>query len=189
MNLYSAVREAWRKPRESEVYIERLIEWRKEPTLTRIKRPTRIDKARALGYKAKQGYIVVRVRLLRGGRQRRKYGRRGRKSKNLRLRKIVGKSYQWVAEERANKGYPNLEVLNSYWAGKDGRYYWYEIILVDPNSPVIKADKKINWIGRQRGRVYRGLTAAGKKSRGLLNKGKGAEKIRPSLSANKRRAK
>ncbi|MEW6063139.1 MAG: 50S ribosomal protein L15e [Nanoarchaeota archaeon] len=168
MNLYSAVREAWKRPRESEVYLDRLIEWRKEPALVRIEKPTRIDRARGLGYKAKQGYIIIRVRLLRGGRQRRKYGRRGRKSKNLRLKKIVGKSYQWVAEERANKRYPNLEVLNSYWVGKDGVHYWYEVILVDPNSPVIKADKKISWIARQRGRVYRGLTSVGRKSRGLV---------------------
>ena len=51
---------------------------------------------------------------------------------------------------------------------------------------LIKADKDINWICNpsQRGRVFRGLTPVGRKSRGLTKKGKGAEKIRPSLSAN-----
>lgn len=35
----------------------------------RASRPTRPDKARRLGYKAKQGYVVYRVRVRRGGRK------------------------------------------------------------------------------------------------------------------------
>ena len=35
----------------------------------RATRPTRPDKARRLGYKAKQGYIIYRVRVRRGGRK------------------------------------------------------------------------------------------------------------------------
>ena len=33
-------------------------------------RPTRPDKARRLGYKAKQGYVIYRIRVRRGGRKR-----------------------------------------------------------------------------------------------------------------------
>ncbi|MHA1999018.1 MAG: 50S ribosomal protein L15e, partial [Promethearchaeota archaeon] len=68
---------------------------------------------------------------------------------------------------------------------------YYEVILVDPFHPVIIADKEINWICStvQKGRVYRGLTSAGKKARGLRNKGIGAEKVRPSLNAHDRRGK
>ncbi|MDP3765404.1 MAG: 50S ribosomal protein L15e, partial [Nanoarchaeota archaeon] len=33
----------------------------------------------------------------------------------------------------------------------------------------------------------RGLTSAGKRGRGLLHKGKGAEKLRPSLRAHQRK--
>ncbi len=47
--------DAWRK---------RLAEWRKEPAVLRIDRPTRIDRARSLGYKAKQGFLIVRQTLL-----------------------------------------------------------------------------------------------------------------------------
>lgn len=36
----------------------------------RASRPSRPDKARRLGYKAKQGYVVYRVRVRRGGRKR-----------------------------------------------------------------------------------------------------------------------
>ena len=72
---------------------------------------------------------------------------------------------------------------------KDGMYAWYEVIMVDKDHPTILADKGINWISSQKQtkRVHRGLTSAGKRSRGLLNKGKGAERVRPSVSANKGR--
>ena len=73
----------------------------------------------------------------------------------------------------------------------DGRYHYYEVILVDPAHPAIVNDPKINWISdpKNRRRSFRGLTSAGKQGRGLRNKGIGAEKIRPSLNANKNRAK
>ena len=51
-------------------------------------------------------------------------------------------NYQWICEQRAARKFPNLEVLNSYYLAKDGKHIWYEIILVDPQHPVIKADKK-----------------------------------------------
>jgi large subunit ribosomal protein L15e len=73
----------------------------------------------------------------------------------------------------------------------DGLHEWFEIIMVDPHHPVIKADKTINWIcsSKQKGRAFRGLTAAGKAGRGLKWKGKGAEKVRPSINAHKHQGK
>ncbi len=114
----------------------------------------------------------------------------GRRSKTQRRRKIVNKSYQTVAEERANRKFHNCEVLNSYFIAQDGKHYWFEVILVDPDSPSILSDPKIRWIAQKQhsGRVFRGLTSSGRKSRGLRNRGKGAEKIRPSLGAHQRRA-
>ncbi|MFQ6060450.1 MAG: 50S ribosomal protein L15e, partial [Thermoplasmata archaeon] len=87
--------------------------------------------------------------------------------------------------------YPNMEVLASYWVGEDGRNKYYEVILVDPHHPSIINDPKINWICEpaHKGRVYRGLTPAGKKGRGLRRKGKGAEKVRPSIRAHRGRGK
>ena len=92
---------------------------------------------------------------------------------------------------RAAKKFVNLEVLNSYWVGQDGRHKYYEIILVDPFHPAIINDKKLNWIcePQHKGRVYRGLTSAGKGGRGLRHKGKGAEKLRPSLGAHSNKGK
>jgi large subunit ribosomal protein L15e len=97
------------------------------------------------------------------------------------------KSVQRIAEERTAKRFPNMEVLNSYWVGVDGKHRYYEVILVDPVHPAILNDPKINWISNASNtrRVLRGKTSAGKKGRGLRWKGKGAEKARPSLAAKK----
>lgn len=97
------------------------------------------------------------------------------------VKKITSKkSLKRIAEERAARKFPNLEVLNSYWVWEDGVYKWFEVILVDPHHPVIKSDPDINWIcePQHRGRVFRGLTSEGRKNRGLRKKGKGAEKVR-----------
>lgn len=95
------------------------------------------------------------------------------------------KSIRRIAEERAAKRYPNMEVLNSYFVGKDGMHHYYEVILVDRSHPAVQNDGNINWICDERGRVFRGKTSAGKKGRGMHHKGKGAEKARPSRRANK----
>ena len=116
----------------------------------------------------------------------------GRHPKRRGMLKItMAKSIQRIAEERAAKRYPNLQVLASYWVGEDGGHKYYEVILVDPQHPAILADRKIAWIAepQHRGRVYRGLTPAGKKGRGLMHKGKGAEKLRPSIGAHDRKGK
>ena len=190
-NLYAFVKQAWKNPRVGvvkETHFARLVEWRRGLAFVRLERPTRIDRARELGYRAKQGYVVVRARVRRGGRRRPK-PMGGRHPKRRGLVKItMAKSIQRIAEERTARHYPNLEVLNSYWVGEDGTHKYYEVILVDPQHPVIRNDPKINWICEpaNRGRVFRGLTSAGKKGRGLLHKGKGAEKVRPSIGSHDR---
>lgn len=185
MGMYKYIREAWKRPKEGlgDLWKQRLIKWRRTPSTVRVKRPTRLDRARSLGYKAKTGFVIVRQRVKRGGHSR-PHTLKGRRPKASRLTLILNKSYQRIAEERAAKKYPNCEVLNSYWLAKDGMYYWFEIIFVDKAHPQILADKRISWIANKKGRTFRGLTSAGKKSRGLRsNKGKGAEKLRPSRNA------
>ena len=148
----------------------RLIQWRRQHTVEKIDKPTRIKRARTLGYKAKKGIVIARVRIKKGGRRRREYGRGGRKPKKAGLVRFTsGKGLKWIAEERAAKSFPNMEVLNSYYAGDDGKHKWYEVIFVDPHNPGIKRDKNLKWIANpaNKRRVLRGLTAAGKKARGL----------------------
>ncbi len=161
---------------------QRLIEWRKQHTVTRVERPLRLDRARKLGYKAKQGFIVVRVSVRRGN-LRKLRPRSGRRPKRMGVKQFKpAKSLRLIAEERAGRKYPNTEVLNSYWVGEDGRHKWFEVILVDPNHPVIKSDKTINWIteNQHTRRAHRSLTSAGKNVRGLHHRGRGSEKTRPS---------
>jgi large subunit ribosomal protein L15e len=189
---YKYMAEAWKRPESSfvkEIMRQRVIEWRRQPTVVRVERPTRLDRARKLGYKAKQGFVIVRVRVRRGWLKRPR-PKAGRRPKRMGVTKIkLAKSLKLVAEERAARKFPNLEVLNSYWVWEDGRYKWYEIIMVDPHHPVIQSDENINWICENvhQGRVFRGLTSAGKKMRGLRRKGRGAEKARPSRRAVRKR--
>ena len=143
--------------------------WRRQPAILRIEQPSRLSRARSLGYKAKQGFIVARVRVRRGGLHKTR-PKGGRRQKRMGITKYVpAKSSRLIAEERAARKFPNLEALNSYWVWEDGQYKWFEVILVDPNSPSVKKDPDINWIcqSTQKGRAHRGLTSAGKKMRGL----------------------
>ncbi|MFB6129738.1 MAG: 50S ribosomal protein L15e [Salinigranum sp.] len=193
-SFYSHIKEAWRSPKEgklAELQWQRKQQWRKEGAIERIDRPTRLDKARELGYKAKQGVVVARVSVRKGGarKQRFKAGRRSKRQGVNRLGRR--KSIQRIAEERAARKYPNLRVLNSYWVGEDGSQKWHEVILLDPEHPAIQNDDDLNWIcdDSHRGRSFRGLTSAGKRGRGLENRGKGAEHVRPSIRANRKRGK
>ena len=191
MGIYQHIREAWKKPRETipELWRERLLAWRREPATVRIERPTRLDRARSLGYKAKQGIILARQRVLRGGHTRPQIRVGGRRPKRSCTRLSLRKNYQQIAEERAQRKYENLAVLNSYWVAEDGKHAWYEIILVDPEHPVIKADPSLQWITAKKHlrRVFHGKTSAARKSRGLQQKGKGVRKARPSRRAHERR--
>ena len=194
VGLYGHIKDAWKVPADSyvkELQWHRMIEWRREETFVRIERPTRLDRARTLGYKAKQGYVIVRTKVRRGS-LRKPTIRKGRRAKRRGRAKItMSKSIQRIAEERVSKKYPNMEVLNSYWVGEDGRHKYYEVILVDTHHPVIMSDPKINWIceTQHTRRVERGLTSAGKRGRALHKKGKGTEKARPSRRAHDKKIK
>lgn len=179
------LRLAFRRP-EKETQKERMIGWRHSESIVVVEKPLRLDRARALGYRAKKGFIVLRVRVIRGGHKKQRPNK-GRRSKRLTNKKTLKMSYKWIAETRVSKKYKNLEVLNSYPIGKDGQHYFYEVICVDPSKPEIKNDKKINWIckGENKTRPERGLTSAGKKSRGLRSKSP-TSKVRPSVRAGRR---
>ena len=58
----------WRK--NAPTLRDKAVRWRKENALTRIEKPSRIQKARRLGYKAKQGIVVIRMRVGTGGMRR-----------------------------------------------------------------------------------------------------------------------
>lgn len=185
-SFYSHIQDAWKNPDEGklgELQWQRKQDWRREGAIERIDRPTRLDRARELGYKAKQGVIVTRVSVRRGTASKRRFTA-GRRSKRQGVRRVTRvKSHQRIAEERVTRVYRNLRVLNSYPVGEDGSRKWFEVILLDPNHPAIQNDKDLNWIceDHQSGRAFRGLTSAGRSGRGLTNRGKGAEHSRSSV--------
>jgi large subunit ribosomal protein L15e len=184
MGYLKYVAQAWKKPSAGlgDAYRANILAWRKEPVTTRIAHPSRPDRAHALGFKAKEGFVMVRQRVKRGGKQRPDI-KGGRKSSKSSQRLSLRSNYRQICEQRAIRKYPNCEVLNSYWVAEDGKYCWYEIILIDRAHPNIQREPHLKNIAAMRGRTWRGLTSAGKKSRGLRRKGKGAEKVRPSRRA------
>merc|ERR1712100_215210 len=114
------LRELWNRKQSDVVrFLQRVRAWefRQMPTIYRATRPTRPDKARRVGYRAKQGYIIYRVRIKRGSRKK-------RVAKGIVYGKPVGQGVKkWkaarnlrsVAEERVGRKCGGLRVLNSYW--------------------------------------------------------------------------
>ncbi|MCI4456117.1 MAG: 50S ribosomal protein L15e [Sulfolobus sp.] len=171
LSMYHYIEQTWQsKDWKKTVLRARLIQWRRDPVVTRVEKPTRLNRAREIGYKAKPGFVVARVRVRRGGLNKPRPNS-GRRPKRMGVYGYSpSKGYRWIAEEKAARKFPNLEVLGSYYVGEDGLYKYYEVILVDPHNPNIANDPHYKWLlnPANRGRVFRGLTAAGKKARGLL---------------------
>lgn len=174
MGYQKYLKKLYRSDEYKEELRKKLILWRQENVFTKIEKPTRLDRAHALGYKAKQGFLLIRTKMGKGTRKRETPSGGRKPLKAGKFKHPPVQNHQHIAEMRVARRHPNLEVLNSYYLAEDGRYKYYEVILVDPNHPVIKSDKNINWILNQKGRVFRGLTSAGRKSR-MLGRGKGFE--------------
>jgi large subunit ribosomal protein L15e len=92
------------------------------------------------------------------------------------------RSHRAIAEERVGRRCRNLRVLNSYWVGQDGTFKFFEVIMLDPNHKAVRRDGSVNWIAsnKHKHRESRGLTASGRKHRGLQQKGPRAQQNRPS---------
>lgn len=139
------------------------------------------------------GYVIYRIAMRRGGRKRPvakgcPYGKpkssgavkQQKPERNLQSIAEVGRlpSYSSMQvfkpclncfQERVGRRLKGLRILSSYWVGQDSTYKYFEVIMIDPFHKAIRRDPKINWITKpvQKHRELRGLTAAGKRSRGL----------------------
>ena len=96
----------------------------------RAPRPSRPDKARRLGYKAKQGFCIYRISMRRGGRKRPvakgcPYGKP--KTSGPVNQQKPERNLQSIAEERVGRRLKGLRVLNSYWVGQDSTYKYFEV--------------------------------------------------------------
>ncbi|MGC8850633.1 MAG: 50S ribosomal protein L15e [Candidatus Micrarchaeia archaeon] len=130
MGMYKYVQKTFQqqyKERAPE-YRARLSVWRNQPVITRIEKPTNIARARSLGFKAKKEFVVARVRVKKGKRVRKKADQ-GRKPGRNRKRENPSKSWQWFAEQKVARRYPNLDVVGSYYVGEDGQNTFYEVVL------------------------------------------------------------
>jgi large subunit ribosomal protein L15e len=135
--MYRQISKSWRSlvKQSSPDLRKRAIMWRRGQTIVRLDRPTRLDRARALGYKAKQGYAVVRIKVTRGG-MRQKRPTSGRRPKHMGTLKIKGHfSSQDTANRRVLEKYPNAELVGSYPVYQDGRFIWYEVVVADVHHP------------------------------------------------------
>jgi len=143
--MYSHIAGTWQKmwKAHSDELKAKAIEWRRQPTILRIERPSNLDRAKRLGYKAKQGFVLVRIKVGRGG-MRKQRPRAGRRQKHLGVVRIKqSDSMRKVAERRVAEKYPNMQVIGSYYLYKDGKNYWFECILVDKNHPAIYNDREL----------------------------------------------
>jgi len=143
--MYKYISETWRRiwsdPAFKEYLTKKRMEWRRGKTVERVDKPSRLDKARKLGYRAKQGYVVVRVRVRKGGLSKIP-PTLGRRQKRMGISKIKrGLSSQEIAEMRAKRKFKNLTVLGSYYLGEDGKYIWYEVIMRNEHHPAVKSVK------------------------------------------------
>merc|ERR1711879_178530 len=174
MGAYKYLQELYKKKQSDLLrFLFRIRCWqlRHLAAIHRASRPTRPDKARRLGYRAKQGYVIYRVRLRRGGRKKpvpkgATYGKPKREGVN---QIEFQRGTRSKAEERAGRLAGALRVLSSYWICQDSTYLYYEVILVDPQHKAVRRDPRINWICKavMKHRELRGQTGAGRKNRGM----------------------
>ncbi|KAL0220729.1 hypothetical protein RCL1_000583 [Eukaryota sp. TZLM3-RCL] len=194
MGAYKYLEELYKR-KQSDVlrYLMRIRAWeyRQLPTVHRVTRPTRPDKARRLGYKAKQGVVVYRVRIRRGSRKRQVHnGIVHGKPVHQGVKYLKNdRNSRAIAEEKAGRALPALRVMNSYWICQDGTFRYFEVIMVDPFHAAVRRDPRLNWIcsATMKHRELRGLTSAGKEHRGLHGKGHHHNKARPSRRATWKR--
>jgi len=131
--LYAGLRNEWRSrdERAEALAKERVMQWRRQGAVVRVSKPLRLDRARSMGYRAKQGYVVVRVRVRRGGFSKPR-PRSGRRQKALGVVKHkVNVPTKREALGRALRRFPNLAPLGAYWLAEDGKNMWFEVLMYD----------------------------------------------------------
>lgn len=127
------IEELWKK-KQSDVlrFLLRIRTWeyRHLPSVHRCSRPTRPDKARRLGYRAKQGYVIYRTRIRRGDRKKMVakgivYGKPTHHGvhKQKSTRSLRARAEEFVGRKIC----ANLRILNSYWVGQVSTLWFHAI--------------------------------------------------------------
>ena len=120
MGVTKYVRSAWKSPKQSmepRHRTGRMAVWRHEPVFQRIDKPTRIDAARRVGYRAKQGVVICRTRVRRGGLRKGVVNMKRKPSKSGVTKITMAKSIQRIADafrdRLGNVQFNNTTELNS----------------------------------------------------------------------------
>lgn len=162
---------------------KRGIEYRNSgAAIVKLDRPTNLVSARSVGYKAKPGIFVARVRVRKGTgvRQRPKNKRRPKRQGKAKLSRRI--STQAMAEQKASKKFENAEALGSYKVAEDGQWHYFEVVLADRTASTIVSDKNLSWLARgNQGRAERGKTFAGRANKLTNLKNKRKSRYKKSL--------
>ncbi len=188
-SFYSHIKEAWKTPKEgklAELQWQRKQEWRNQGAIERIERPTRLDKARELGYKAKQGIIVVRVSVRKGGARKQRH-KAGRRTKRQGVTASAAASPSRASPRSAPPAPPEparAELLRR----RTGRPP--EVAGSHPRRPRApghpeRRRPQLDLRDDHAGRAFRGLTDAGRRNRGLAARARVAK--RPARRCAQRR--
>jgi len=155
---------------------QRGLEYRNsEQAVVKVDHPTNLPSARSVGYKAKQGIFVVRVRVRKGTgtHHRPKNKRRPKRQGQAKLSRKL--STQSMAEQKASKRFTNAESIGSYKVAEDGKWHYFEVIMADRTASTVLADKNLKFLAHgHQGRAERGKSYAGgvNKEYNLKNKRK-----------------
>jgi large subunit ribosomal protein L15e len=163
---------------------QRGLEYRNEgAAVKRVDKPTNLPSARSVGYKAKQGIFVVRVRVRKGTglHHRPKNKRRPKRQGQAKLSRKI--NTQAMAEQKSSKRFENAEALGSYKVAEDGQWHYFEVVMADRNAPTIKSDKNLSYLTHnQQGRAERGKTFSGRANK--ENNKKNMRKHRAKIALN-----
>ena len=151
---------------------QRGLEYRNdELAIVKVDKPTNLPSARSVGYKAKQGIFVVRVRVRKGTgtHHRPKNKRRPKRQGQAKLSRMI--STQAMAEQKASKRFENAEALGSYKVAEDGKWHYFEVVMADRTASTIANDKNLAYLVHgHRGRAERGKTFVGRANKEMNKK-------------------
>uniref|UniRef100_M3Y4Z9 Ribosomal protein L15 n=1 Tax=Mustela putorius furo TaxID=9669 RepID=M3Y4Z9_MUSPF len=159
------IQELWRKKQSGVMHFLLRVHCWQYPQLCRApphaanSPPKPADKAHGLGPKAKQGYVIYQIHHSGPKRLRPRASPSHHGANQLRF----PRSLQWAAEEPTGCHCGSLRVLNSYWVGKDSRYKFFEVILIDPFHKAMRRNPDTK--SAHKHRMTQGLTSAGHQSR------------------------
>lgn len=107
---------------------ELLLNAENGPIMRRVDGPTKLARAKMLGYHAKPGYAVVRIRVAKGS-FRRPRPMHARRPSKTGIYFNLANNKQRVAELRAARAHSNMDIVGSYFLIENGQYKWFEVIM------------------------------------------------------------